>query len=108
MPQFLCKASEVTEKGKEVLVARESASRYLMLFLHAGVVRAWVNACPHQGRPLNFAPDHFLLTPAHQLVCAQHGACFDLESGQCLEGPCRGAHLQSVPIRVDGEEIWLD
>lgn len=108
MPQYLCKTVDAGEKGKEVVVREKTATRYLMLFLHAGAVRAYVNACPHQGRSLNFAPDHFLLTPEHQLVCAQHGACFDLESGLCLEGPCRGAHLQAVPIRVDGEEIWLD
>jgi nitrite reductase/ring-hydroxylating ferredoxin subunit len=108
MPLYLCKVEEIGEQGKEVSVRADAATRYLMLFRHAETIRAYVNACPHQGRPLNCAPDHFLLSPAHLLVCAQHGACFNLETGLCLEGPCRGARLQAVPIQVTGGEVWLN
>jgi len=108
MPLYLCEVTEIGDRGKEVAVRTDKTTRYLMLFRHNGAIRAYVNACPHQGRPLNCAPDHFLLSPEHFLVCAQHGACFDLETGQCLEGPCRGASLQAAPIHVTDGEVWLD
>lgn len=108
MPLHLCNLDEIGERGKEVAVPAGPATRYLMLFRHDGTVRAFVNACPHQGRPLNCAPDQFLFDPRQFLVCAQHGACFDLETGLCVEGPCRGARLQPARVRMAGEEIWLD
>ena len=33
-----------------------------------------------------------------RLVCAAHGASFELERGECVAGPCRGASL--TPVRV--------
>ena len=60
-------------------------------------VQAWLNVCPHAGRRLDYAPGRFLL---HQglLVCAAHGASFDLADGRCVAGPCKGASLVPVPL----------
>lgn len=77
------------------------------LILHrngAGEVRAWLNVCPHAGRRLDWAPGKFLLSKEGMLVCAAHGASFDLASGDCVAGPCRGERLREVPVHcVDGE-----
>jgi len=71
-------------------------------------VRAWVNCCPHQGRPLDFAPDQFLFTPEGRLVCPHHGACFDPATGDCTDGPCAGSALTPVAIAVKDGVVWLD
>lgn len=63
-------------------------------------VRAYHNSCPHQGRALNWAPDEFLFDAGGWLVCPHHGACFDLASGRCEQGPCSGARLQAVPVEL--------
>lgn len=60
-------------------------------------VQAWLNICPHAGRRLDYAPGKFLLDQG-RLVCAAHGASFELEQGVCVAGPCRGASL--VPLAV--------
>ena len=60
-------------------------------------VQAWLNICPHAGRRLDYAPGQFLLDQG-RLVCAAHGASFELEQGVCVAGPCRGASL--VPLAV--------
>ena len=77
------------------------------LILHrngAGEVRAWLNVCPHAGRRLDWAPGKFLLSKEGMLVCAAHGASFDLASGDCVAGPCRGERLREVAVHcVDGE-----
>ncbi|MEO8159876.1 MAG: Rieske (2Fe-2S) protein [Arenimonas sp.] len=59
---------------------------------------AWRNACPHQGRRLDYAPGRFLIDRG-QLVCAAHGAVFRLDDGECTGGPCRGEHLARVEVR---------
>jgi nitrite reductase/ring-hydroxylating ferredoxin subunit len=69
-----------------------------------GAVRAWLNVCPHAGRRLDWAPGEFLRSKDGLLVCAVHGASFDLASGECVAGPCRGERLREVAVHcVDGE-----
>lgn len=58
-----------------------------------GVAHAYANVCPHAGRRLDWAPGQFLLDRG-RLVCAAHGACFALDTGLCVSGPCVGASLQ--------------
>jgi nitrite reductase/ring-hydroxylating ferredoxin subunit len=62
-------------------------------------VYAYRNLCPHAGRFLNWAPGRFLMD-AGRLVCAAHGAVFEIEDGRCVDGPCRGSSL--VPLAVTG------
>jgi nitrite reductase/ring-hydroxylating ferredoxin subunit len=65
-------------------------------------LQAWLNCCPHQGRRLDYVPGKFLIHKG-QLVCAAHGATFDLSEGLCVGGPCRGEHLARVIVEQDGE-----
>ncbi|MFT4197891.1 MAG: Rieske 2Fe-2S domain-containing protein [Pseudoxanthomonas sp.] len=75
-----------------------------LLVLHrGGHVRAWLNLCPHAGRRLDWAPGRFLLGKQGQLVCAVHGASFELEHGVCVAGPCRGDALRTVPVAVTAD-----
>ena len=70
----------------------------------AGDVRAWLNVCPHAGRRLDWAPGQFLRGKDGLLVCAVHGASFDLVGGECVAGPCRGERLREVAVHcIDGE-----
>ena len=62
--------------------------------------RAWLNICPHAGRRLDWAPGEFLRTKDGLLVCAVHGATFELSEGLCVGGPCRGNHLRAVAVEV--------
>ncbi len=69
-----------------------------------GNVRAWLNVCPHAGRRLDWSPGQFLRGKQGELICAVHGASFELGCGSCIGGPCRGDQLREVPlICVDGE-----
>ena len=69
-------------------------------------VRVWLNVCPHAGRRLDWAPGQFLKSRDGLLVCAVHGASFELIDGECVAGPCRGQSLQRVDVVVrDGEVL---
>ena len=70
----------------------------------SGHVRAWLNVCPHAGRRLDWAPGEFLRSKEGLMVCAVHGASFELATGGCVAGPCRGEHLREIAVHcVDGE-----
>ncbi len=68
---------------------------------------AWVNQCPHKGMPLEWKPDEFLDDEGEHIICATHGALFDINDGACLGGPCRGQGLKPVAIETIGTDICL-
>ena len=70
-------------------------------------VRAWFNVCPHAGRRLDWAPGQFLKTKEGLLVCAAHGASFELDGGTCVAGPCRGEALRPVAVAVVDAMVML-
>ena len=76
---------------------------------HRGVVRAFVNRCPHRGTELDWQPGEFFEETGLYLVCATHGALFEPASGLCVAGPCRGGLLERLRIReVDGRVLLLN
>lgn len=79
----------------------------LILYRDGDAVRAWLNICPHAGRRLDWAPGRFLQGKDGSLICAAHGASFELDRGDCTAGPCRGQSLRAVPVRIDGDALVL-
>ena len=65
-------------------------------------VQAWLNICPHAGRRLDWSPGKFLLDKG-RLICAAHGATFELEHGECIAGPCKGQSLVAVSVAACGD-----
>jgi nitrite reductase/ring-hydroxylating ferredoxin subunit len=69
-------------------------------------VFAYQNYCMHVGHPLNFKPDSFLTKDQSLIICASHGALYEIDTGVCVAGPCPGKTLRSVPVEViDGEVV---
>src|SRR5690554_7965150 len=98
-PGGFAEAEDVVDGSPESLVVHRDA---------AGGVRAWLNVCPHAGRRLDWAPGQFLKTGDDLLVCAAHGASFELARGECVAGPCRGESLRAVAVRVVDGEVRQD
>jgi len=84
----------------EVEAEVEGSAESLIVHRDGDIVRAWLNVCPHAGRRLDWAPGRFLLSKDGLLVCAAHGASFELARGECVAGPCRGESLRAVAVAV--------
>jgi len=67
---------------------------------HGEKIFVYVNACPHIGTSLDWAPDRFLTADGAHIVCSTHGALFGIDGGLCIHGPCAGDRLESVPARI--------
>ena len=89
----------------EAVIAGDAES--LILHRDGGAVRAWLNVCPNAGRRLDWAPGKFLRSRDGLLVCASHGASFELAGGTCVAGPCRGDRLRAVPVEVRDGGVFL-
>ena len=91
----------------EVEATVEGDAESLVLYRQDDDVRAWIIVCPHAGRRLDWAPGQFLKSKDGLLVCAAHGASFELQRGECVAGPCRGESLREVPVEVRDGAVWL-
>ena len=91
----------------EVEAMIDGDAESLVLYRLGDEVRAWMNVCPHAGRRLDWAPGQFLKSKDGHLVCAAHGASFELDRGDCVAGPCRGDALRAVQVQVRDGEVWL-
>jgi nitrite reductase/ring-hydroxylating ferredoxin subunit len=70
---------------------------------------AYLDSCPHMdGAPMPWRKDAYLNADRSRIVCAAHGAQFDIATGVCTLGPCLGQSLQPVPVVRNAEgEIHL-
>ena len=106
--EVLCRLDEIPEPGaKGVSIGAGDGRRDLFLVRAQGEVHGFVNSCPHVGTPLDFLPDRFLTRDATEILCSTHGARFEIASGRCVAGPCRGRCLQKLRISIDNELILL-
>jgi len=69
-------------------------------------VFAYQNYCVHVGHPLNWMPDGFLTKDRTAIICASHGAVYEIDSGLCVGGPCRGKSLQQVQVEIRDGVIY--
>jgi nitrite reductase/ring-hydroxylating ferredoxin subunit len=91
----------------EVETEVDGVAESLILHRDGDHVRAWLNICPHAGRRLDWAPGKFLMSKDGLLVCAAHGASFELREGVCVCGPCRGESLRAVAVEVASGQVWI-
>lgn len=70
-------------------------------------VACWLNVCQHMTHiPLDKGSG----APVRdgEVVCANHGAMFDADTGKCTYGPCEGAFLTEVGVTVEDGGVYLD
>ena len=68
-------------------------------------VFAYQNFCAHAGHPLNWRPDGFLTGDGRQIICASHGAIYEIDSGMCVAGPCPGKSLRPVEVEIRERDV---
>jgi nitrite reductase/ring-hydroxylating ferredoxin subunit len=94
---------------------------HLMLVAEGGTKRPWsiivvrwgkqvfgyVNKCPHDGVNLDWERNQFLDPNGTRLMCGKHGALFELGTGVCVDGPCKGRSLVPVALTILDNDICV-
>ena len=112
---FLCRMDELPDGDSRGFDPLRAGQDSVLLVRRGERVFAWRDACPHHGgTPMAWRKDAYLNADRTRIVCAAHGAQFDIETGVCTLGPCLGQGLQPVElvdtptreihIRLRGEE----
>lgn len=69
--------------------------------------KVYYNSCPHLGIALEVREHEFLDVGQEFIVCANHGAIFQIEDGMCIAGPCKNQSLKPAPHTVDKGSVFL-
>ena len=99
---FTLRASDGADRGDTGTDEREA----ILLRTEAGVV-CWLNYCQHF-TDVRLDTGSGAPTRENEIVCANHGAVFERESGLCTFGPCKGAYLNGIDVVVEEGKIYLD
>lgn len=114
-PQVLCDLIDIPDGGSKGILANARGRDRAFVVRKGQEVYAYVNTCPHYDRaPMAWKKDEFLNGERDKIMCAAHGALFDIEDGKCVLGPCLGQALKRIDVTVkDGQvigeidqEIW--
>lgn len=105
---FLCNLEDLPDPGSKGFVFGEGMNRFDLFVVRAGSeIRAYVNVCPHMGTPLEFLPDRFLTADQKRILCATHGAQFQILDGLCVFGPCKGQSLTTLALNIESGAVVM-
>jgi nitrite reductase/ring-hydroxylating ferredoxin subunit len=93
--------SRLTPEGEgkpfPIVIVRTLADSYV----------GYANTCPHQGTWLNIGSGDFFTDDRKLLKCGRHGATFEIETGVCVDGPCKEKSLEPIALAVIDGEVCL-
>lgn len=102
----LCALEEIADPGAKGFRFRHEDRLFAGFLVRRGdLVRGFVDSCPHAGWPLSALDDRYLTRDERHILCAGHGALFELD-GRCVAGPCVGAHLMAWPVEVRDGDVF--
>lgn len=102
----LCALAEIGDPGGKSFRFRDGSRLFAGFVIRRGDAAAgFVDSCPHAGWPLAQLDDRYLTRDKRFILCAGHGALFEL-SGRCVAGPCMGESLAPWPVEVRGDEVF--
>jgi nitrite reductase/ring-hydroxylating ferredoxin subunit len=109
----ICAMSDIPSqraKGFDLLVVDENGVEKplrIVVVRWGKQVFGYVNKCPHDGVNLDWERNQFLDPNGIRLMCGKHGATFELGTGMCVEGPCKGRSLTPVHLAVLDNDICV-
>lgn len=96
---YLCQMSELGDYSSRGFNLPE-VDMGIFAVRRGAQVFVYRNLCPHVRIPLEWVEHEFLNTDNSLIQCANHGALFTIETGQCIAGPCSGQALEPITHEV--------
>lgn len=100
---------EVPEESTFLFTVRDTETaedQEAILVRTDGEIVGWLNYCQHythikldkgSGAPMRDG----------EVICANHGAYFECDTGRCTFGPCEGAYLNGLDLTVEDGVVSL-
>ena len=104
----LCHLDDLPDNGSRGFDPQRTGQDSVLVVRRGERLFAYADACPHHGTPMAWRKDAYLNAAADRIVCAAHGAQFEVETGLCTLGPCLGQSLTRMPVALqDNGEVHL-
>jgi nitrite reductase/ring-hydroxylating ferredoxin subunit len=97
----LCRLADVPDGGARGFDPLDRGRDTVFAVRSGETVRLWADRCPHHGTPMPWRKDAYLNAAGDRIVCAAHGALFEIDSGLCIQGPCLGERLRPIPFTLN-------
>jgi len=111
MPQekiFIAAIDEIADPGSKGISLDLQGAKIELFVVHKdSKIAVYENACPHTSGPLDWNPDQFLDLDNNYIMCANHGALFEIHSGFCIYGPCKAQSLKSASFTLQDNNIYV-
>ena len=105
----LCRSDEIGEgEARGFLTPGDERTKVIVVRREGRLFGYW-DACPHYGgTPMAWRTNAYLNAARDRIVCASHGAEFEIETGLCVIGAALGQCLKPAPIEAtaDGDIIY--
>lgn len=106
----ICDSTQVMDGGHgvrfDIVYVDGPGTGFVVRF--KGRVYGYLNRCAHVPTELDWEPGRFFDDEGVALVCATHGALYDVTTGACVGGPCRNKALRALDVfERDGAVWWL-
>jgi len=109
MEKKLCDIIDIDDNGSAGFVVDTHDGRCgLMVVRKGSTVYSYLNSCPHIGTPLEIQPNRFLNQSGQHILCATHGALFQIEDGLCIAGPCVDDKLTPVAVNIRDDGVYVN
>lgn len=110
--QRLCHTNDVAEGEAKGFGPLQGSKRKIIVVRRNGQLHAWLDACPHYstGTPMAWKTNAYLNGERTHLTCHSHNALFEMDTGECVLGPCLGQSLTRIEIAVgdDGDVFVIE
>jgi nitrite reductase/ring-hydroxylating ferredoxin subunit len=85
----------------------DGIQRYGFVVAFEGQVVAYENVCRHIPISLDYGDGQFFTQDGQHFICQTHGATYEPLTGLCIAGPCVGATLRKLDVRVENGVVFL-
>ncbi len=108
MPQFVAYTKDIPEgSSRKIKLKNGEETQEGFVIRQNNRFFAYWNRCPHISLPLDWGSEDFLTSDGKYSICRNHGALFQIETGECVDGPCVGESLEKIPLKVVGNKIMI-
>ncbi|MRW89788.1 Rieske 2Fe-2S domain-containing protein [Duganella sp. FT80W] len=106
----LCTLNELPDGESRGFDPLDEGQDSVLLVRQGTQVYAYRDQCPHYGdTPMAWRRHAYLNAAGTHIVCAAHGALFEIANGACVQGPCMGDKLTALPITITPQgDIYIN
>ncbi|QIC69499.1 Rieske (2Fe-2S) protein [Acinetobacter indicus] len=104
---LLCQIAELEDVATKKVAHPLQKNLDLVLIKNQQDYYAYHNICPHFSVQLDNAKGQFFTYNQRWIMCAHHSAMFEIETGLCVDGPCKSRQLTAEPIVLENGGIYL-